>query len=65
MRKKKEKKQTRKLNEHYMKLSEPFQISPEAHPASCTMGISSLTGSKAGRRSSDNPPPSSVEVEYV
>jgi hypothetical protein len=39
------------------------QTGPEAHPASCTMGIGSFPGLKRPGRGADHPPPSSAEVK--
>ena len=42
------------------KFSAPVQTSPEAHPASCTMGTGSFPGVKRPGRGADHLPPSSV-----
>jgi hypothetical protein len=39
------------------------QTGPEAHPASCTMGIGSFPGVKRPGRGADHPPPSSADVK--
>ena len=44
------------------RFSVPFQIGPEAHPASCTMGTGSFQGVKWLGRGADHPPPPSAKV---
>jgi hypothetical protein len=41
----------------------PFQIGPEAHPASCTMGTGSSRGVKRPGRGAVYPPRPSTEVK--
>ena len=38
------------------------QTTPEAHPASCTMGIINFPGVNRSACGADHPPPSSAEV---
>jgi len=46
------------------RFSAPVQTGPEAHPASCTMGIGSFSGGKVRPgRDADLSPPSSAEVK--
>jgi len=45
------------------RFSAPIQTSPEAHPASYTMGTGSFLGVKRPGHGADHPPPSSAEVK--
>ena len=46
-----------------VRVSEPVQSGPGAHPASCTMGIKLFLGVKQPVRGIDRPPSSSAEVK--
>jgi hypothetical protein len=46
-----------------VRFSAPFQTSPGAHPASCTMGTGSFLGVKRPGRGVDHPAPFSAEVK--
>jgi hypothetical protein len=48
-----------------VKLFLPVQTDPSAHPASCTVGTSSLSRGKRPGHGGDNPHPSSTEVKKV
>ena len=45
------------------RFSAPFQIGPEAHPASCTMGTGSFPGIKRPGRGVNHLPTSVAEVK--